>query len=158
MTIIDQYQSSRVPQASKSKPQRLGIRSWLKIPFFSNNVKAGFPSPAQDYVEKTLDLNDLCIKHPSATYFVRCDGDSMIDAGIHQDDVLVVDRALSARHGDIVIASVEGEFTVKRLETKPFVQLVAMNADYQNIIPAPEQELEVFGVVTFVIHALSTRG
>ena len=79
----------------------------------------------------------------------------MLDAGIHQDDVLVVDRALQARHGDIVIASIGGAFTVKRLETKPFVQLVAMNPAYKNIIPSPEQELEVFGVVTFVIHALS---
>jgi len=128
----------------------------VRIPLFVSRVKAGFPSPAQDYVESTLDLNDLCIKHPSATYFVRCDGDSMIEAGIHQDDVLVVDRALHAKHGDIVIASIGGAFTVKRLETKPLVQLVAMNPSYHNIIPAPEQELEIFGVVTFVIHALST--
>lgn len=131
-------------------------RAKVRIPLFVSPVKAGFPSPAQDYVESTLDLNDLCIKHPSATYFVRCDGDSMIEAGIHQDDVLVVDRALNAKHGDIVIASIGGGFTVKRLETKPLVQLVAMNPNYHNIIPAPEQELEIFGVVTFVIHALSS--
>jgi DNA polymerase V len=117
-------------------------------------VKAGFPSPAQDYVEKTLDLNDLCIKHPSATYFVRCDGDSMIDAGIHQDDVLVVDRALNAKHGDIIIASLSGSFTVKRLETQPILQLVAMNPTYPDISFEPHEELEIFGVVTFVIHAL----
>jgi len=126
-----------------------------KIPLFMSRVKAGFPSPAQDYVENSLDLNDLCIKHPSATYFVRCDGDSMIDAGIHQDDVLVVDRALQAKHGDIVIASISGSFTVKRLETQPSVRLVAMNPNYPSIIPSQEQDLEVFGVVTFVIHALS---
>ena len=139
------------------------LHRWFKksesmpVPMFQARVQAGFPSPAQDYVENTLDLNELCIKHPAATYFVRCDGDSMLDAGIHQDDVLIVDRALQARHGDIVIASINGAFTVKRLETKPFVQLVAMNPAYQNIIPSPDQELEVFGVVTFVIHALSRQ-
>lgn len=133
----------------------MGEPTILKIPLFISRVTAGFPSPAQDYIENSLDLNDLCIKHPSATYFVRCDGDSMIDAGIHQDDVLVVDRALQAKHGDIVIASIDGSFTVKRLETRPDVRLVAMNPNYPNIIPSAEQELEVFGVVTFVIHALS---
>ena len=136
------------------KPNKLGIRSWLKIPFFGQAVQAGFPSPAQDYIEKTLDLNELCIKHPAATYFVRCDGDSMINAGIQQDDVLVVDRALNAKHGDIVIANVSGFFTVKRLETQPILQLVAMNPTYQNIVLEPHDELEIFGVVTFVIHAV----
>lgn len=141
--------------ASAIKVKALSIGSRLSIPFFGSAVKAGFPSPAHDYIEKTLDLNELCIKHPSATYFVRCDGDSMIDVGIHQDDILIVDRALQAKHGDIVIAAIGGAFTVKRLETKPSVKLVAMNVNYQNIIPTPDQELEIFGVVTFVIHSLS---
>ena len=75
----------------------------LKIPLFLERVSAGFPSPAEDYVEKTLDLNELCVQHPAATFFVRVQGESMIDAGIFPDDVLVVDRSLHAQHGDIII-------------------------------------------------------
>ena len=87
---------------------------WPKqqIPFYSDPVKAGFPSPAQDYVERTLDLNELCIRHPNATFFVRVEGDSMIEAGIYDGDVLVVDRSVDAEHGDIVVAAVGNEFTV----------------------------------------------
>ena len=87
-------------------------------------VPCGFPSPAQDYVEDSLDLNKLVIKHPSATYFVRVSGDSMIGAGISHGDLLVVDRSLNAVHGDIVIAAVAGEFTVKELQTHPRLQLI----------------------------------
>jgi DNA polymerase V len=75
----------------------------LNIPLFLERVSAGFPSPAEDYIEKTLDLNELCIQHPAATFFVRVQGESMIDAGIFPDDVLVVDRSLHAQHGDIII-------------------------------------------------------
>jgi len=124
------------------------------VPLFSEAVKAGFPSPASDYVEKSLDLNDLCINHPAATYFVRAAGDSMIDAGIHPGDVMVVDRSLKAKHDDIVIAMLSGEFTVKQLALTPVVRLIPRNSNYQPIELQPGDELEVFGVVTFVIHAL----
>ena len=83
----------------------------LKIPMFLERVSAGFPSPAEDYVEKTIDLNELCIQHPAATFFVRVQGESMIEGGIFPNDVLVVDRSLRAKHGDIVIASLESEMT-----------------------------------------------
>lgn len=86
------------------------------IAFFSDAVKAGFPSPAQDYIEKTLSLDDLCIRTPAATYFVRASGSSMERAGIHDGDVLVVDRSLPPGHRKIVIASVDGEFVCKRLD------------------------------------------
>lgn len=79
-------------------------------------MQCGFPSPAQDYVEKRIDLNELLVQHPSATYFVKAAGDSMIDAGIDEGDLLVVDSARKAEHGDIVIAAVGGEFTVKKLQ------------------------------------------
>ncbi|MBN1956945.1 MAG: translesion error-prone DNA polymerase V autoproteolytic subunit [Desulfuromonadales bacterium] len=126
----------------------------LDIPLFLDKVPAGFPSPASDYTEKTLDLNELCIKKPAATYFVRAQGESMIEAGIFHDDVLVVDRSLTARHGDIVIAEFNGELTVKKLELKPRIRLVPMNANHAPI-PIPEgSELEIFGVVTTVIHRL----
>jgi DNA polymerase V len=84
----------------------------LRIPLFLERVSAGFPSPAEDYIEKTLDLNELCIQHPAATFFVRVQGESMIGVGIFPGDVLVVDRSLRAQHGDIIIASLESEMTV----------------------------------------------
>lgn len=126
----------------------------LDIPMFLESVAAGFPSPASDYCERTLDLNELCIQKPAATYFVRAQGDSMIDVGIFPGDVIVVDRSLTARHGDIVIASFNGELTVKKLELQPQTRLVAMNSNYADIIIPEGADLEIFGVATNVIHSL----
>lgn len=125
-----------------------------RIPLFLERVAAGFPSPAQDYMEQSLDLNELCITHPEATYFVRCEGDSMIEAGIHSGDILVVDRALNATHGDIVIASVYGELTVKELRLRPQPGLFPRNRNYRPILLREAEALELFGVVTYVLHAL----
>lgn len=94
-------------------------QSVWSLPLFFERVACGFPSPAQDYVEARISLDKLLIKHPSATYFVKVSGDSMQDAGISDGDMLIVDRALTARHGDIVVASVAGDFTVKELRTAP---------------------------------------
>lgn len=125
----------------------------LPLPLFIERVPCGFPSPAQDYVEDSLDLNKLVVRHPSATYFVRVSGDSMVGAGISHGDLLVVDRSLSAVHGDIVIAAVAGEFTVKELQTSPRLQLVPHNPHYSPIVFGAEDELEIFGVVTFTLKA-----
>ncbi|WP_213994732.1 translesion error-prone DNA polymerase V autoproteolytic subunit [Arsukibacterium sp.] len=129
----------------------------LAIPLFASKIKAGFPSPAQDYVERTLDLNELCIRHPNATFFVRVEGDSMIEAGIYDNDVLVVDRSIEAEHGDIVVAAVNGEFTVKELCTRPSLMLLPRNAAYQPIRPGNDEELNVFGVVTNVIRQMKRK-
>ena len=126
----------------------------LGIPMFSDAVAAGFPSPATDYCERKLDLNELCIQKPAATYFVRAQGDSMIDAGIFPGDVLVIDRSIDASHGDIVIAAVNGELTVKLLETKPQTRLVPMNGQHAQIVIPEGADLEIFGVATNVIHSL----
>ena len=126
----------------------------LDIPLFLDSVPAGFPSPASDYCESRLDLNELCIKTPAATYFVRAQGDSMIEAGIFSGDVLVVDRSLTARHGDIVIAEFNGELTVKKLELKPQPRLVPMNKKHSPIIIPDGADLEIFGVVTTSVHSL----
>ena len=129
--------------------------SQLSIPLFLERVSAGFPSPAEDYVEKTLDLNELCIQHPASTFFVRVQGESMVEAGILPDDVLVVDRSLRAKHGDIIIASLESEMTVKQLHlTPPPVRLSPRNPAYQPIIIEADMVLEVFGVVTNVVRSL----
>lgn len=91
------------------------LRERVALPLLSDLVSCGFPSPAADYVEQRIDLNELLIQHPSARYFVKASGDSMRDAGIGEGDLLVVDSSRKATHGDIVIAAVDGEFTVKRL-------------------------------------------
>ena len=123
------------------------------LPLFLEKISAGFPSPAQDYVEQRLDLNQLCVKRPAATYFVRVSGDSMIDAGIYPDDLLVVDRSITAKHGDIVIASLNGEFTVKELGLNPFM-LISRNKHYQPISICDGDDVEIFGVVTNVIRSM----
>jgi len=131
----------------------------LNIPLFLERVSAGFPSPAADYIEKTLDLNELCIQHPAATFFVRVDGESMIGAGIFPGDVLVVDRSLRAQHGDIIIASLESEMTVKELHLNPPpVYLLPRNPAYQPILIEEGMVLEVFGVVTNVVRSLKRGG
>ncbi len=131
------------------------IRNTLKLPLFVSKVSAGFPSPAQDYVEQTLDLNELCIKRPAATFFVRVEGESMIEAGIFHNDILVVDRSVQPVHGDIVVAQVDGEFTVKELCLRPKLMLVPRNSAFQPICLANDNELQIFGVVTNVIRQMS---
>ena len=125
------------------------------LPLLLDRASCGFPSPAQDYIERGIDLNDYCIRHPAATYLVQASGDSMINAGIYPGDLLVVDRSLEARHGQIVIASVNGEMTCKRLELKPLVRLVAANPDYATIVPDEGVILEIFGVVTNLVRKLA---
>lgn len=123
------------------------------LPIFHENISAGFPSPAQDYIESGLDLNELMIKHPASTFFVRVDGDSMRGAGIFSGDILVVDRSLEASNGKIIVAIVNGEFTVKRLVIKKEgVQLVPANSAYPSINVHPDLDFQVWGVVTYVIH------
>lgn len=135
------------------KPVRL--RPVATLPLFSDFVKCGFPSPAQDYIEQRLDINDLIVRHQSSTYFVRASGDSMIEGGIGDTDLLVVDCSTEAKHNDIVVASVDGEFTVKRLQLHPTVQLNPMNSAYSPILIGNEETLDIFGVVTFIIKATS---
>ena len=130
-------------------------RAVVALPLYSDLVQCGFPSPAADYVEQRIDLNELLVQHPSATYFVKAAGDSMIEGGISDGDLLVVDSSRTADHGDIVIAAVDGEFTVKRLQLRPAVQLNPMNSAYAPIIVNSEDSLNIFGVVTFIVKAAS---
>jgi DNA polymerase V len=121
----------------------------LHIKLFTCSVEAGFPSPAEDHIETTLDINDLLIEHPAATFFVRVAGDSMIEAGIHAGDVLVVDRSKTAIDGNIIIALVNGDYTVKRLSVqRDEIMLCPENANYQPIRLSGLDELIVWGVVT----------
>lgn len=126
-----------------------------ECPLFMVPVTAGFPSPADDYVEGKLDLNAYLVKHPAATFFVRVAGDSMIGAGIHPDDILVVDRSLEPVDKRVVIAVVNGELTVKRLRLRQGkITLVAENDAYSPMDIHGDMNFEIWGVVTSVIHAL----
>ncbi len=139
----------------------------------SGSVVAGFPSPAEQYLEPPLDLNELLVRRPAATYFVRVEGDSMVGAGISDGDLLVVDRSLRPADGDVIIASVDGDFTVKTLRlgngewgtgngmrgngewgtgNGGEIRLVAANPKYPDIVLKPGQELDYFGKVTACIH------
>ncbi len=125
----------------------------LPLPQFGHRIPAGFPSPADDYIEDRLDLNEYLIHHKEATFFLRVKGHSMTGAGIHDGDMLIVDRSLNADDGKIVIAALEGELTVKRLSLKGGkIALIAENPDYPPIVLKDGQEITIWGVVTSVIH------
>ncbi len=127
----------------------------LRRPLFLSGVSAGFPSPADDYLDRKLDLNEYLVSNPAATFFVRVAGDSMVGAGINDNDILVVDRALEPGSGSIVIAVVNGELTVKRLvKTRSAWRLAAENPAYPDLEINEETPLEVWGVATYVIHSL----
>lgn len=124
-------------------------------PLMSNTIAAGFPSPAEQYVEAPLDLNQLLISRPAATFFLRVAGYSMIDAGIFEGDILVVDRSIEAKDGMIVVACVDGEFTVKTLKKDTgSIRLEPANSSYPVITFKEGMELRIFGVVTSTIHRL----
>jgi DNA polymerase V len=124
-------------------------------PFFEAVVPAGFPSPATDYEEDKLDLNKYLIKHPAATFFIKAAGDSMIGAGIHCGDLLVVDRSLEAKDNNVVIAVVNGELTVKRIRIRrKRITLEPENGGYSAREITKDTQFEVWGVVTGVIHKL----
>ena len=125
------------------------------LPIILGRLPAGFPSPADDYLEGKLDLNRHLIKHPAATFFVRVTGDSMIGAGIHSGDLLVVDRSLEPADKNVVVAVLDGELTVKRLfKQNGVLRLLPENLNYQPIEITPQQTIEIWGVVTSVIHSL----
>lgn len=125
----------------------------VTCPTYVSPISAGFPSPADDYVEKNLDLNELMVNHPSATFYVRVEGDSMKDAGIQSGDLLVVDRAVEASDGKIVVAILQGEFTVKRISIRgKQITLLPENPLYSPIEVTEDSDFQVWGVVTYVIH------
>ena len=135
---------------------RLQIGERRLIPLFADPVEAGFPSPADDHLDEMLDLNEHLIKNPAATFMVRAKGDSMINAGIRSGDLLVVDKSLEAADEDIVIALIDGHFTVKRLRRSGgTLRLVPENPSHSPIVINSETNVEIWGVVTNVIH--STR-
>jgi DNA polymerase V len=135
------------------EPIPFEARLSLRIPFVSAKVQAGFPSPADDHMEKSLDLNEHLVRNPAATFFVKVEGDSMRDAGILSGDILVVDRSLTPKDSQIVVAMLDGDFTVKRLRRRDGrVFLEAENVAFAPIEISENQELVIWGIVTYVIH------
>ena len=125
----------------------------LNIPYFENGVSAGFPSPAEDHMHSKIDLNNLLIENPSATYYVRVNGDSMSGAGILSGDLLIVDRSIEVSNNCIVVAHLDGEFTVKRIKKiKKKIFLQAENNNYKPIEITKEMDFELFGVVAHAKH------
>ena len=130
------------------------IRHTQKLPLYLSKIYAGFPSPADDYLDRRLDLNEFLIKHPAATFFVRVDGDSMMHAGIYSGDILIVDRSLEPKNNKIIVAVVNGDFTVKRFRrTKGRIYLFSENPDFPPIEVTEDIDFEIWGVVIHVIHS-----
>lgn len=125
-----------------------GGQSHRRVPLYSSRPAAGFPAPGDDQVERVLDINDLVVKHPESTFFVRVEGDSMVDAGIFSGDVLVVDRAPEPRDGSIVVAAVNGEMVVKQLVIRGGKRaLYSANTHYSPILLGEDEECYIWGVV-----------
>ena len=125
----------------------------LELPLAGTAIAAGFPSPAEEYVEIALDLNKELIKHPASTFYARVKGDSMVDAGIQDGDLLVIDKALEPKEGTVAVCYLDGEFTVKRLSVQEEgVYLMPANAEFKPIRITEENNFLVWGLVAYVIH------
>ncbi len=123
------------------------------VPVFGDAVSAGFPSPAEDYLDVDLNLHEYLVQNPAATFCVRANGDSMVDANIQSGDVMVVDRALDPNNNSIVLAVLDGEFTVKRIKkNEDELYLMPANEQYQPVKITDDMDFQVWGVVTFIIH------
>lgn len=163
VTKVIRVPEARIPDIKallRSKPiqheiqniRQLDRVTHIEIPLATERVQAGFPSPAQDYIDKKLDLNEHLIKNETATFIVRVNSQSMLNVGIDVNDELIVDRSIEAKHRDIVIALVDNEFTVKRLIMDALgCWLKAENEDYPDIHPLEGQQFEIWGVVTKLI-------
>jgi len=126
----------------------------FRIPLLNDSVSAGFPSPADDYTEENIDLNEYLISNPFSTFFLRVRGDSMINAGIKDKDLIIVDKSLIAKPGNIIIAMIDGEFTVKRLSIKnDELYLKAENNNYPDFRFKNHIDVQIWGVVIYSIHS-----
>jgi DNA polymerase V len=146
-----EYNRDKVPLRSEIILPK--IRSKKKLNLYTSHIPAGFPSPAEDFMEKRLDLNDYLIKNQASTFFIRVRGNSMVNAGIFDGDLLVIDRSAEADEGKIVLGVLNGEFTVKRISKKgKKLFLVPENEAFNPIEVTEEMDFQIWGVVTFSIH------
>ena len=151
----DSTQVMRIPCSLANQVVSFVENKGYQLPLYSSHVSAGFPSPADDHIERQLDLNEHLIKNPASTFFVRASGESMKNAGIFSGDILVVDRSLKAVDGKVVIVAIDGELTVKRLKKDNHaIYFMPENPDFKPILIKELQDVHIWGVVTNVIHAL----
>lgn len=130
------------------------LSSHLPLPYADGGIQAGFPSPADNYITETIDLNKELVRHPAATFYGRVSGDSMIEEGIEPGDILVIDRSIEPDSGDLAVCCIDGEFTLKRIKLeKDRVWLIPSNEMFDPILVTPENEFSVWGVVTHTIKA-----
>lgn len=128
------------------------LSSHVALPFADQGIQAGFPSPAQDYISESIDLNHELIRHPAATFYGRVSGDSMIGDGIDPGDILVIDRSIEPSDGDLAVCCLDGDFTLKRISLRHGeVWLIPSNERFDPILVTPECRFEVWGVVTYTI-------
>lgn len=131
-------------------------QSDLSLPYVDGGVYAGFPSPAQDFMENSIDLNRDLVSHPESTFYARVVGDSMIEADVNEGDILVVDKSLEVKDGIMAVCILNGEFTVKYLHVfEDHIELVPANSSYKTIRVGADDDFEVWGTVTFVIKRMS---
>ena len=126
------------------------------ITFYKEAVECGFPSPARDFTEGSIDLNEELIPHPNSTFVVRARGDSMIGSGIYPNDLVIVDRSLKFRNGSVIVAVVDGELSIKILKIQDKqISLSSANKNYSDVLVSEEMDFTIWGVCTYVVHTLS---
>ena len=150
---MDDLRLNKISESEELEFYSAETTTELKIPLFESGVSAGFPSPADDYLDLPIDLNEFLIKHPAATFYVRVKGNSMEGAGIRNGDLLIVDRAAEPRNKSIVLGIIDGEFTVKRIKKKGSdLYLMPDNPEFKPIKINDNMNFQVWGVVTYVVH------
>lgn len=131
---------------------KIDVSTCLPLQYADEGIRAGFPSPAQDYLEQAIDLNKELIRHPASTFYGRVAGDSMRDEGIEEGDILVIDKSLELMDDDLAVCFIDGEFTVKRVRLEPdSAWLIPSNPNYPLIKVTPENNFIVWGIVTYTI-------
>lgn len=134
------------------------VDSQLPLPYADEGIQAGFPSPAQDHMNESIDLNREIVKHPASTFYGRVSGNSMIEEGIEPGDIIVIDRSLEPANGDLAVCCVDGEFTLKRISLQPnAVWLIPSNETFDPILVTPDCRFEIWGVVTHTIKSNRRR-
>lgn len=142
----------RIKSHTNLKIHAVEVSYHLLLPYADAGIRAGFPSPAQDYMDIAIDLNRELIQHPAATFYGRVVGDSMRDEGIQEGDILIIDKSLEVQEGDLVVCCVDGDFTLKRIHIeKEVIWLVPSNTDFPPIKIIPDNDFIVWGVVTYTI-------
>tara|TARA_Y100000590_G_scaffold466468_1_gene641966 strand:- start:331 stop:759 length:429 start_codon:yes stop_codon:yes gene_type:complete len=137
----------------KNSIYKANNKSHCSIGLHLTPIEAGFPSPADDHLDISLDLNEYLIKHPSATFYIYVKGDSMINEGIYNGDIMIVDKSLNPRIHDVVVAVIDGDFTVKKMYKKNNkIYLNPGNKDYKSIVISDDMDFQIWGVVTHTIH------